>query len=181
MKKALCLLLCLLMLFCIGCQKEEVPEPQLNQGTFYTSVGITYNTHIRTVLTTQELVAPVTSLTVEIQNDTDYIVQILDDPAKFKWEKWEDDEWVAVTHYADDEIVIDIERGFLYIPINPREKLVETSDFSKRPLEPGTYRLQVNVSITNKNEELPLFDFPLIKGTRCITDVYFTILPAPEA
>lgn len=182
MKKVVCLFLCLfILLFCIGCQKED--EPQLNKGTFYISDGETYNTHVRIILPEQNLTAPVSKLTLEVQNDTDYFVLVLNE--EFPLEKWEDGKWTTferVPMLPPGESFIKIDRGFHYIGIKPHSTSVLTDDLSRfYPLEEGAYRIRlgINVSETHESHELPTGVYEGY-GDLCHADIYFTILPAPE-
>ncbi len=171
MKKILCLLLCLLLLFCIGCQKEEEPNNDENGnnevttneelGTLYTSGGNTYNTHIRVRLVTETLTAPVRTLTVEVQNDTDCRVNLLGQMVEWECEKWENGEWMPQP--------IAVSREVLYTDsVLPKSKGTWSMTYAGDLYE-GVYRLQrtVNVSPTAQ------------KSFECITETYFTILPAP--
>ena len=70
MKKALCLLFCLLLFFCSACQKEEFPEkpnadvpptpseefvPEIDADSFYTYDGNLHNTYVNLMLTEKDL------------------------------------------------------------------------------------------------------------------------------
>ena len=180
MRKTACLLLCLLiLLLCCSCKTED---PQLNKGTFYTSDGKTYNTHVRIMLPEQNLTAPVSKLTLEVQNDTDYFVLVLNE--EFPLEKWEDGKWTTferVPMLSPGESFIKIDRGFHYIGIEPHSTSVLTDDLSRfYPLDEGVYRIRfgINVSETNESRELPTAAYEGY-GDMCVTDIYFTILPAP--
>ena len=167
MKRFLCLLLCLLALNLCACQKEE--EKPLEQGTFYTSCGKTYNTAIRMVFTTQEFIAPLTSIDFEIQNDTDYKIRYSPD---FDWEIWSDGIWMSLDYYNDPDAIY-YERGTIDIGyIRPREKLSKSREFTTYPLQPGSYRLRKRVAIV---------DLPgVVEGENLVDlEVYFTVTEAP--
>ncbi len=181
MKRFLCLLLCFLLLFCIGCKKEE-PAPQLSKGTFYTSAGNSYNTDIRLVLTAQELTSPVTSLSAELQNDTDYVILIRSDPEKYPWEKWEDGQWVKVKHPTVTNGGIDADAAFLYASLLPHSTRSSTNNFDISPLDSGLYRLRVTIDVTDESEvKKSESGYTISPETRILAEMYFTILPAPEA
>ena len=180
MKRIVCLFLCFLLLFC-GCRPESAePDLSLNKGTFYTSAGNSYNTDIRLVLTAQELTSPVTSLSAELQNDTDYVILIRSDPEKYPWEKWEDGQWVKVKHTTVTNGGIDADAAFLYASLLPHSTRSSTNNFVK--LDAGVYRLRVRVDVTNETETVNLPDsYTLSPENRIFAEVYFTIAPAPEA
>ena len=183
MRKMLCLLLCLLMLFCIGCQKEDAPEPQLNQGTFYTSDGTQYNTHVRMELTSTDLTTAATTLSVAMHNDTDYVILLRSDPKEYPWEKMgKNGEWVKVPPipYDIDENGDSTDIGFRYIKLLPHSTYYSTNVFSE--LETGSYRLRVIVDVTNVQSPLsPGENYEISPETRCYAELQFAIVPAPEA
>ena len=188
MKKILCLLLCLLMLFCIGCKKEE-PKPVY--GEQYISGGYVYNTHVRMRLVTEELKppktvvselrAPVESITVEIQNDTDYYVNL---GHFYKWhcEKWENGEWVAVPEayiYVDTDVLQSPKMEYdwiepqssktfteLIVPDDP-SSMAAVKDAT--PLGEGVYRFRSTAYLTEKQTT---------GGTEIMLEVYFTVAPS---
>ena len=194
MKRGLCLLLCLLMLFCIGChkeapKKENASEPEL--GTRYVSAGNVYNTHIRLRLVTEELKAPakavselrapVSSLSFELQNDTDYFVN-LGHISEWLCEKWENGEWIIV---PAPYIIVD--RDILGSPklLNDWVKPHSTETFTKHivptdptaqnafkdrePLSEGVYRMKHTVLLTKEQTT---------GGTEYTVEVYFTVAPS---
>lgn len=158
MKKFFCLLLCLLLL-CCACHKEEKPEV----GTLYTSGGNTYNTHIRMVLTTEKLTAPVSSLTVEIQNDTDYVLHlgVFDD---WEWETWENGRWGTV---VQEEVKADI----LYTDIVNAQDAKSYTEHFGNPLGAGIYRLQKNILVKPKTLSSP----DAKDAFECMMEIYFTV------
>lgn len=166
MKRILCLLLCLLILFCIGCQKEEVAY---NSGAFYTSAGNIYNTHVRITLPEQNLTAPLTSLTVEIHNDTDFSIWLITDLDDEPWRKWADGEWHVHPWYGG----IDIDRYMLPHEITPHSTYTHTEDFSDAPWEVGIYRLCAEFRVPTVPQAPPR------TGTFCVAETYLVILPAP--
>ncbi len=174
MKRLLCLLLCLLMLFCIGCKKEEPEQaPQLNKGTFYTSDGTQYNTHVKIKLTSTDLTTAATKLTVEMQNDTDCVILLRSDPQDYPWEKMgKDGEWVKVppiSHRIDNG-------GVGWITLLPHSTYTSTNVFTK--LEEGSYRLRVIVDVTDE-QSTPSPDDYIIQppATRCWAELRFVIVP----
>ncbi len=87
MKRVFALLLCIAMLFAIGCQKEDAaPEPPAHQapqtppegewGEFYTEDGYVQNTLITAVMNTTDLRAPVTELSYSICENTSFGVGV---------------------------------------------------------------------------------------------------------
>ena len=178
MKRYLCFLLCLLMLFCVSCQKEDpaikqdTPEQndeELELGTLYTSGGSTYNTHVRIRLVNEDTVAPVKTVTVEVQNDTDYRVT-LGRVDEWVWEKWENGAWEAV---KSEEVTVHPDLSYTD-SVAPQS----TRSFSKtfqNGWESGSYRLRHAVSARPSWEDLP---DPNKKDFECIVEVYFTITSA---
>ncbi len=179
MKRTLCLLLCLLMLFCIGCKNEEPEQtPQLNKGTFYMSDGKQYNTHVKIKLTSTDLTTAATTLSVEVQNDTDYVILIRDDPEKLPWEKFENGQWIKVPPipYGIDENGDYPDIAFKFPPLLPRSTTSKTNEFTE--LEAGSYRLRVTVDVTDVQSPLaPGEDYKLSAATRCIAELRFDIVP----
>ena len=189
MKRIACLLLCLLLLFCVGCKTEEAPDPEI--GSRFVSGGDVYNTHIRLRLVTEELKAPakavselrapVNSLTFEIQNDTDYYVN-LGHLSKWFCEKWENGEWIIV---PAPYIIVD--RDILGSPklLNDWVKPHSTETFTKhivpddpssqgalndrQPLSEGVYRMKHTVLLTKEQTT---------GGTEYTVEVYFTVAPS---
>ncbi len=174
MKRFLCLLLCFLMLFCCACKKEnpalknEEPasnneEPEL--GTLYTSAGNTYNTHVRMRLLNEKLTPPVKSLTIEIQNDTDYRANLLGKIIEWECEKWENGEWISQpVGVTRDDARTD--------SVLPKSKKTWTISYAG-DLKEGLYRLQRMVYV-NPIGNLP---DPNKKDFECMIEVYFTIAP----
>ena len=172
MKGFLCFLLCLLMLFCIGCKKEE-PEPVY--GEQYISGGYVYNTHVRMRLVTEELKppktvvselrAPVKSITVEIQNDTDFRA-VLGRFDEWECEKWENGAWSVWLSGG-------VHRDVLYTDtVDPHEHKTFTMGFSNKLTE-GVYRLRHKVLMRNDTlvyDESSSFE--------CMVEFYFTVAPS---
>ncbi len=181
MKKILCLLLCLLMLFCVGCQKEE-SKPELNKGTFHTSDGTQYNTHVKIKLTSTDLTTAATTLSVEMQNDTDYIILLRNNPQEYPWEKMgKDGQWVKIPPIPPDidENGDSTDIGFGYMTLLPHSTYYSTNVFSQ--LEAGHYRLRVTVDVTDVQSPLsPGESYTISPETRCIAELRFSIVPAPE-
>ncbi len=159
MKKIFYLFLSLLLLFCCACHKEEQPEV----GTLYTSGSNTYNTHIRMVLTTTELNAPIKSLTVEIQNDTDYTLMlgVFDD---WEWETWENGQWVTV---IQEEVKFDI----LYTDLVNAQSAKSYTEYFGDPLGAGIYRLQKNILAKPNAFSSPDDE----ESFECTLEIYFTV------
>jgi hypothetical protein len=173
------------MLFCIGCQKEDPEQtPQLNKGTFYTSAGKTYNTDIRLILTTQDLTAPHSSeLAFELQNDTDYFLRFWCEEEKLTLSKWVEEEWKIVERppTKDEELNIDLDVQYLGTSLQPHGTYPIAKKFGKLPLDAGVYRLDLPITVT----DMTVYNYPVDpverdwKGTNCVAEIYFTILPAP--
>ena len=189
MKRIACLLLCLLLLFCVGCKTAEAPDPEI--GSRFVSGGDVYNTHIRLRLVTEELKppknvaselrAPVSSLTFEIQNDTDYFVN-LGHISEWLCEKWENGEWITV---PSPYVIVD--RDILGSPklLNDWVKPHSTETFTKhivpddpssqgalndrQPLSEGVYRMKHTVLLTKEQTT---------GGTEYTVEVYFTVAPS---
>ncbi len=191
MKKFLCLLLCFLMLFCIGCKKEEEPNTDANTDfksemradSFYTSDGTTYNIYVGIEVTPQEATAPITSLKAKIYNNTDYILQFnLDLDAFYEWEKWEDGKWVVYSRrVGTDESSIELDRAPLFPGphyIMPHSAHTRTDDFSEHPLEAGLYRLRIEYKLTNETKKFA-DGFHRTPGVLCMAEAYLTVEPTP--
>ena len=187
MKRYLCFLLCLLMLFCVSCQKEEAPDPtadfvsQMREDSFYTSDGDTCNTYVRIEAAAQEASTPVTSLSATIYNDTDYILVFkfhLDEG--YSWEKWNGTKWVAYSRESEEGERVSLDRTPLYPGphyIMPHSSHVRTEDFSAHPLEEGLYRLRMEYKLTNETKNFSQgFATP---GVLCVAEVYLTVSTAP--
>ncbi len=161
MRKFLCLLTAFLILFCCACQTEEVKELEL--GTQYVSGQNTYNTHVRMALVTEVPRAPLASITVEIQNDTDCTVNL----GRFdEWqcEKWEGGKWT--------KLPLGVIRGNEYTDFVAQRSAQRYQKYFAEPLEKGNYRLQHTVYMQPTDGE----DF------ECMVELYFTVAPgAPGA
>ena len=73
MKRLFTLLLCLAMLFCLGCSQDPPPEQDVREwGEFTTEDGYVQNSLITAVLHTEELFAPVTELSYTLYDNTDF-------------------------------------------------------------------------------------------------------------
>ena len=194
MKRVFCLLLCLLMLFCLGCSKEDPSkddpsEPEL--GSRYVSAGNVCNTHIRLRLVTEELKAPakavselrapVSSLTFELQNDTDYFVN-LGHISEWICEKWERDEWVTVPPaYVTVHRAILGSPAIVYDWVKPHSTEIFTRHIvpddpsaqgafkDREPLSEGVYRMKHTVLLTKEQTT---------GGTEYTVEVYFTVAPS---
>ena len=195
MKRVLSLLVCFLLLFSCACKKEEAPAPsepdaspnptenekeflpEISADSFYTYDGDLHNIYVNIALTTKELTAPVTTLSFELKNETDYY---LDFPAELvhghTWEKWENGKWSAFTKYNGAEKGTS-EVSMKIIP-KPHSTYTRTEEFAV-PLNAGVYRLRMEYRLTNEKEEP--FIIEGVPGIQCVAETYFTILPAPEA
>ena len=198
MKRILCLLLCLLLLFSIGCKEEEpaktppnAPDddtsddsapveefvPEISADSFYTYDGDLHNVYVSLTLTTTELTAPVTTLSFEIKNDTDYIILFKPTQGAYVWERWENGGWTSFTKYTGTGTVNRDETSDMDI-LSPRMTVTRTENFPI-PLEAGIYRLRRQYRLTNEKEWISfIIGAP---GIECVVETYFTILPAPEA
>jgi hypothetical protein len=171
------------MLFCCACKKENdetddtLPDPNyetVELGTQYLSGGYTYNTHVRMTLVTEEikgpaqvlkeLRAPVGSITVEIQNDTDFRA-VLGRFDEWECEKWENGAWSVWLSGG-------VHRDVLYTDsVDPHEHKAFTMGFSNKLTE-GVYRLRHKVLMRNDTlvyDESSSFE--------CMVEVYFTVTP----
>ena len=183
MKKVFCLLLCALMLFCSACNEEKEPNENLATGiredSFYTADGNTHNVYITLTMTTTELVAPVTTLSAELKNDSDYVIIREGDSYEFSWEKWENGKWKrfnSTSHPGEDK-----EEIWMCSRISPHSSYTRTNDFIKSPLEAGIYRLRIEYDMTSDKEIRHTGGDYHYTHLGCTAEVYFTILPAPEA
>ena len=112
MKRFLCLFLCFLLLFTLGCQKDPTPTPdptpspvvEKYKGALHTIDGLTQNTAVRMV---------VTSLDTEnhtfnfiLYNDTDYELAYNDFVVQEigVW-VWQDDAWFKITDVETEQAV----------------------------------------------------------------------------
>ncbi len=192
MKRFLCLLLCCLLLFCSACQKEDLPEkpnadvpptppeefvPEIGADTFYTYDGDIHNIYVSVSLITKELTAPVTTLSFELKNDSDYFVDFTDEIAHgHTWKKWENGKWMTFTKYTGSEKSnwTEISKK---IVLAPHETYTCTEDFAV-VLEAGVYRIRKEYRLTNAKEKTEPFIIEGIPGIKCVTEAYFSILPA---
>ncbi len=184
MKKAFCLLLCLLMLFCSACAEElPVTDPdtefqsKMIADSFYTSGGDTYNTYVRIEAAAQQESAPVSSLSATIYNDTDYILVFNFHLDKgYSWEKWNGERWIAYSHEGETGEGVSPERAPLYPGphyIMPHSSHARTDDFSAHPLEAGLYRLRMEYKLTNETKDFSKgFATP---GVPCVVEVCLTV------
>ncbi len=196
MKRVACLFLCFLVMFCVACKEEEIPKtpakapddtsedstpteefvPEISADSFYTYDGDLHNVYVSLTLTTTELTAPVTTLSFEIKNDTNYII-IFTKPTQggYVWERWENGGWTSFTKYTGTGTVNRDETSDMDI-LSPRMTVTRTENFPI-PLEAGIYRLRRQYRLTNEKEWISfIIGAP---GIECITETYFTILPAP--
>ncbi len=190
MKRAACLFLCLLMLFCSACKEEkningEGFKSAMQEDSFYSYAddNTLYNIFVKIEANTQDKTAPVTSLETKICNDTDYILQFnFDLNAFYEWEKWEDGKWKTYDRSdGTDKSDIVLDRAPLYPGphyIMPHSAHTRTDDFSGHPLEAGLYRLRIEYKLTNETKKFA-DGFHLTPGVLCVAEAYLTILPAP--
>ena len=194
MKRLPILLLCFLLLFCIGCKKEETPQDPsetefqsvMPASSFYVLNDTdVYNTFVRIEATPQEQTAPVTALTTKICNDTDFILQFnFDLDAFYEWEKWEGGKWVTYSHQVgSNELDIELNRATLYPGphyIMPHSAHTRTEDFSDHPLEAGLYRLRIEYKLTNETKKFA-DGFHQTPGVLCVVEGYVTVEAAPQS
>ena len=195
MKKILCLLLCLLLFFCSACQKEELPEkpnadvpptpseefvPEIDADSFYTYDGDLHNIYVNVALTAKELTSPVTTLSFELKNDSDYFVDFTDEIAHgHTWEKWENGIWVSFTVYTGSGKT-EWEETSKKIVLGPHKTYSCTEKFAI-PLEAGVYRLRKKYRLTNAKEKPKPFIIEGIPGVQCVTEAYFSVSPTPSS
>ena len=153
MKKISLFFLCLLLLFCVGCKKEE-PE----FGTQYVSGQNTYNTHVRMVLVTEVPRAPLSSIVVEIQNDTDCTV-VLGRFDEWQCEKWDGGKWVKLPLGPLHDV--------MYTDRVAQQSAQQYRKSFSESLSKGSYRLQHTVYLHPTDGE----DF------ECMVELYFTVFP----
>jgi hypothetical protein len=116
------------------------------------------------VLVTEVPRAPLSSIVVEIQNDTDCIVNLLGKFDEWQCEKWDGGKWVKLplAPLHDD----------LYTDRVTQQSAQRYKRYFAEPLEKGSYRLQHAVRLQPSDGE----DF------ECMVEVYFTVFPgAPGA
>ncbi len=102
-KRICILLLCLAMLFCIGCQDGE---PTGEWGEFYNKDGYVHNTLVTAVLNTTELTAPVTELSYTLYENTDFGITVNyynegNDHRAHRLEVYQNNEWVEAPCTGD--------------------------------------------------------------------------------
>ena len=183
MKRVLCLFLCLLILFCIGCKKEETPTPpnsfleefvpEISADSFYTYDGDLHNIYVNLTLTTTELTAPVTTLSFELRNDSDYTFFLLEQLHPVIWEKWENGRWRSF--YAPYDTRSELDASFQQVL--PHKVRARTDDFTPSSLDVGVYRLRIEYTLTNEKGKV---HNQFVPGVECVVETYFTILPAPQ-
>lgn len=191
MKRITWLVLCFLLLFCIGCKKEEPAQktiteftvnsaslfvPKISEDSFYTYDGDTHNIYVNLTLTTSDLMAPVHSLTFEMKNDSDYSIVFTDEISSgYVWEKWENGKWNSFNKYTGSQELIRIETIAMYETLSPHTAVTRTESFATF-LDVGTYRLRKNYKLTNEKGGFISRDTP---GIACVAEIYFSVLPAP--
>ena len=100
MKRILCLLCCLLLVFGAGCQKEPEPTPspvvEKYKGALHTLDGLTQNTAVRMEIT--DLDTENSTFNFILYNDTDYELGYNDFVTHVigVW-VWQDDAWFKIT------------------------------------------------------------------------------------
>ncbi len=192
MKKIFCLLLCLLFLFCSACQKEDLPEkpnadvppsppeefvPEIDADSFYSYDGDLHNTYVTLTLTEGDLTAPVTTLSFEIKNNSDYYLNFTDSITQgHTWERWENGNWVSFTVYTGSGKT-EWEELSKKIVLEPHKTYSCTEKFAV-PLEAGVYRLRKEYKLTNAKEKTEPFIIESIPGIKCVAEAYFSVLPA---
>lgn len=183
MKRLLLVLLCLAMLFALGCTQDPPPEQDVREwGEFTTEDGYVQNSLITAVLHTEELVAPVTELSYTLYDNTDFgIVSDYytngNDWRTHRLEIYENGEWKQAPTGGS----FMTEMGRLYVPdADPaahrqfdytlKLKMVGVdSEIQYRPLQPGSYRLIVSYIL---NTDDPDIEIP--KGKHAAL-LYFTV------
>lgn len=182
MKRIACLFLCLLMLFSFGCKKEETPAPpnpfleefvpKISADSFYTYDGDLHNSYVSLTLATTELTAPVTTLSFELRNDSDYTFFLVEQLHPVIWEKWENGRWRSF--YAPYDTRSELDASFQQVL--PHKVRARTDDFTPSSLDAGVYRLRIEYTLTNEKGKV---HNQFVPGVECVAETYFTILPAP--
>ncbi len=194
MKSMLCLLLCLSILLCVGCQRTEEPEAPaetefqsaMREDSFYSYAddSALYNIFVKIEATPQETTAPVTSLKTKICNDTDYILQFnFDLDAFYEWEKWDNGKWKTYNRSdGTDKNGVTLNRATLYPGphyIMPHSAHTRTDDFTGHPLEAGLYRLRIEYKLTNETKRFA-DGFHRTPGVLCVAEGYLVVEAASE-
>ena len=183
MKRLFTLLLCLAMLFALGCTQDPPPEQDVREwGEFTTEDGYVQNSLITAVLNTEELVAPVTELSYTLYDKTDFGIAHNtytngNDWRTHRLEIYKDGEWQEAPTGGSCMT----EMGRLYVPdADPaahrqfdytlKMKLVDIEALIQyRPLQPGSYRLIISYIL---NTDDPDIEIP--KGKHAAL-LYFTV------
>ena len=166
MKRISILILCLTMLFCLGCKQEKkVGE----WGEFYSKDGYVQSSLIVAMMDTTELTAPVTELSYTLYDNSDFGIVVTyytdtNDHRLHRLEIYENGEWKEAP-YSGDTMT---NRAFIYEPdTDPtaRRKLDFTMDLHQRedpaiirydPLQPGAYRLIVTYTLSTDDPNITI-------------------------
>ena len=158
---ALCLCLFLLLAF-VACNQEEEPAPTLAptlaQSSFYTLDGMLQNTHVKLVVNTEALVAPVTELSYTLYDFSEYGVSpnkhLMGTKCQTLLEVYRDGAWEEAPFSGGIERdVIEASYGKAFVPAE-QQKIDFKMTFSGYPsdaktlrgyayLTPGLYRLKM--------------------------------------
>lgn len=166
MKRVFSLFLCILLLFCVGCQKEEAPE----WGEFIIKDGYVQNSLITAVMNTEDLTAPVTELSYSLYDNTDFGIVSdyytnTNDKRTHRLEIYENGEWKEAPRGGS--FMTDL--GYLYRPDDDPaahrqfdygitlKRVGVDSEIQYKPLQPGSYRLIVSyiLNTDDPNAEIP--------------------------
>ena len=183
MKRLLLLLLCLSMLFCLGCKTPTQDDKVGEWGEFYSKDGYVQSSLISVMMDTTELTAPVTELSYSLYDNSDFGIVVTyytdtNDHRLHRLEIYENGEWKEAP-YSGSTMA---NRAFVYEPdTDPtaHRKLDFTMDLHQRedpaiirydPLQPGAYRLIVTYTLSTDD---PNITIPK-KQHACV--LYFTVL-----
>ena len=184
MKRLFTLLLCLAMLFALGCTQDPPPEQDVREwGEFTTEDGYVQNSLITAVLNTEELVAPVTELSYTLYDNTDFgIVSKYytreTDKRTHRLEVYENGEWKEAPTGGSDMMDSGAEvyladydpAAHRQIDYTLRLNMVGVDSIIQyRPLQPGSYRLIVSYILDTYDP-----DVEIPKGDHAAL-LYFTV------
>ncbi len=150
MRKLLVVLLCMVCLCAVGCSSGEGGCEDM----LYTADGITQSAHVRLILPDQALNAPVTALSFEIHNATDYVITCPPSTlGEYVLEYYQNGAWEQCPRgglFVGKDIVV----PDLQIPANGMEKYeISLGDHAYfAVLSAGVYRMRIPASASAASE-----------------------------